>query len=346
MNRMGLPGLAAAAFSILVFAGCENAPTPQPVTPGSGGSGGVIGSGGRGGSGGGEQPGARGGSGGNGGPSAGAGGAGSGGASGGPTDAGSGMADAGGVQGGNSGRGDGGTIPGPRVDPGASETGNPPPIADGGTVPSADLDQRCTVPITFRNNAMGTPGGMIFAASIPDVVPAMQAHARAICKILYRNVAEVKNVTRQGFTIEPSSDIAYAVGGNITLSSDYVASFSRGKNKAAIDAEMHGVLVHEGTHVWQYTNGGGALVEAMADYVRYKAGFYTLARRGRGGNWDQPYTTGGFFIAWVEEKYDPDYGYKLNMGMKDRGFSYPAFVQKVTGKSIDAVWAEYQAAIR
>ena len=83
----------------------------------------------------------------------------------------------------------------------------------------------------------------------------------------------------------------------------------------------------------------------MADYVRYKAGFYTLARRNPGGNWSDPYTTGGFFIAWVEEKYDPDYGYKLNMGMKDRAFSYPKFVQEITKKSIDAVWADYQASL-
>jgi hypothetical protein len=32
--------------------------------------------------------------------------------------------------------------------------------------------------------------------------------------------------------------------------------------------------------------------------------------------------------------------------MRDRGFSYPAFVQQSTGKSVDALWAEYQAAIR
>ena len=193
---------------------------------------------------------------------------------------------------------------------------------------------------------MGNEGGKIFMGSVPDVTMVMQQHSRSICRILYRKVEEVKNVTQQGLTIEPNTTIAFAAASNITFSTDYIASFSSGKNKAAIDAELNGVLVHEGTHVWQYTNGGGALVEAMADYVRYKAGFYTLARRRPGGNWNQPYTTGGFFIAWMEEKYDPDLGYKINMGMKERGFSYPNFIQQLTGKSIDAIWAEYQAAIR
>lgn len=220
-----------------------------------------------------------------------------------------------------------------------------PPL-EGGTPPAAGLDQRCTVPVTFRDRGMGAAGAGIFNRTIADPAAAMQAHARAICRILYRKVEEVKNVTQQGLTVEPNTTIAFAAGSNITFSTDYIARFAQGKNQPAIDAELNGVLVHEGTHVWQYNNGGGALVEAMADYVRFKAGFYTLARRRPGGNWNQPYTTGGFFIAWVEEKYDPDFGYKVNMGMKDRGFSFPAMVQQVTGKSVDAVWADYQAAIR
>ena len=220
------------------------------------------------------------------------------------------------------------------------------PALEGGSVPSGGLDERCTVPGTFQDRSMGNEGGRVFKASIGDPVAVMQVHSRAICRILYRKPEEVKPVSRTGLAIEPNEIIAFAAGGNITFSTDYIASFSKGKSQAAIDAELNGVLVHEGTHVWQYTNGGGALVEAMADYVRYKAGFYTLSRRRPGGNWDQPYTVGGFFIAWMEEKYDPDLGYKINMGMKDRGFSYPAFIQRTLGKPIDALWAEYQAAIR
>jgi hypothetical protein len=237
----------------------------------------------------------------------------------------------------------GGVVPPRDLGSSAPEAGAAP---DGGTTRSAALDQHCTVPVTFTNNGMGNPGATIFTTSFPDAVATMQAHARAICRILYRKPEEVRVVKQQRLVLEPSTEIAFTAGASITFSTDYISEFARGKTKAAIDAELNGVLVHEGAHVWQYTNGGGALVEAMADYVRYKAGFYTLARRSRGGNWDQPYTTGGFFIAWVEEKYDPDYGYKLNMGMKDRGFSYPTFVQQVTRKPIATVWAEYQAAIR
>jgi hypothetical protein len=135
--------------------------------------------------------------------------------------------------------------------------------------------------VTFTNAAAATEGARIFTTAFPDAVATMQAHARTICRILYRKPEEVRAVKQQRLTLEPSSDIAYTVSSSITFSTDYIAEFARGKNQAAIVAELNGVLAHEGAHVWQYTNGGGALVEAMADYVRYKAGFYTLARRSR-----------------------------------------------------------------
>jgi hypothetical protein len=83
----------------------------------------------------------------------------------------------------------------------------------------------------------------------------------------------------------------------------------------------------------------------MADYVRFRSGFDKISRRRPGGNWSDPYTVGGFFIAWVEDKYDKDWGYKINMGMKTAGFSYPNFIMQTFGKTADALWAEYQADI-
>ena len=209
-----------------------------------------------------------------------------------------------------------------------------------------DLDKRCTVPVTFTNKVATSMGGMIFTREIPDAVAKSQEHSRIICNILYRKPEEVKNISRQGLTIDTDSGVAFTAGDNITFSSDYIANFSNGKSTAAINFELNGVLVHEGTHIWQYNNGGGWLVEAMADYVRYKAGFDKLSRRRPGGNWNQPYTVGGFFIAWIEEKYDHDFGYKVNMGMKNQGFNYANFIMQTFGKSADALWAEYQAAIK
>jgi len=215
---------------------------------------------------------------------------------------------------------------------------------EGGPPANSALDQACTPTITFNNRFPATTGGMRFDTAVPDPVATMQAHSRAICRWIYRKPEEVKRVTNLSLTIDNAGGVAYTSGSGINFSSNYIGGI--GGNAAAIAFEINGVLVHEGTHVWQNNNGGGALVEAMADYVRYRVGFDKLSRRRTGGNWSDPYTTGGFFIVWVEDKYDKDWGYKVNIGMKTPGFSYPNFIQQTFGKSADALWAEYQADIR
>jgi hypothetical protein len=334
------------------LAGCEPPPVSGGGTggssAGSGGSGGSA-TAGRGGSSGSGTGGATGsGSGTGGAPSTGGtGGSGTGGSAGGTGGSGT-----GGSAGGTGGTG--GSATGGAGGSGMSDAGRPErapdtmpttPPGDGGVGANPALDQKCTVPVTFRNEATGSAGGDAITKEFPDAVAMMQAHARTVCKILYRTPDEVKPVARQTLVIDMHDGVAYASGGEIHFSANYIGNFIRGKQPAAITLELNGVLVHESTHVWQYTNGGGWLVEAMADYVRYKSGFDRIQRRQRGGNWDSPYTTGGFFIHWIEEKYDKDFGYKVNMGMKNRNFSYPALVQQVTGKPVDTVWDEYQADI-
>jgi hypothetical protein len=332
------------------LAGCETPPVSGGGTGGSGGStGGRGGSGGsatagKGGAGGSGTGGATSTGGSSGGSAGGSGGTGTGGSGGTGTggSGGSGTGGSGGSAGGSGGAGGSG-MSDARVERAPDMMTTPP--GDGGVGSNPALDQKCTVPVTFRNEAMGSAGGDAITKEFPDAVAMMQAHARKVCNILYRSPDEVKPVTRQTLVIDMHDGVAYASGGEIHFSAVYIGNFVRGKQPPAITMELNGVLVHESTHVWQYTNGGGWLVEAMADYVRYKAGFDRIQRRQKGGNWDSPYTTGGFFIHWIEEKYDKDFGYKVNMGMKNRTFSYPALVQQVTGKPVDMVWDEYQADI-
>jgi hypothetical protein len=231
-----------------------------------------------------------------------------------------------------------------RPDGGAPRDGGGPVTSDSGPPSNPALDAVCTPKIVFNNMFPNTTGGMRFNTAMPDVTSAMQAHSQTICRWIYRKPEEVRKVTTLTVNIDNSDGVAFTSGSTINFSSTYIGGI--GGNAAAISFEINGVLVHEGTHVWQYDNGGGSLVEAMADYVRYRSGFDKLSRRHTGGNWSDPYTTGGFFIAWVEDKYDKDWGYKINMGMKTPGFSYPNFIQQTFGKSADALWAEYQADIK
>jgi hypothetical protein len=345
------PSLGLCALLALAVGGCDSAVSP-PGDPGAGGSaggaGGSAGAGGRGGTGtggggaGGAATGGASAAGGSGGGGSGTGGSSTGGRGGSGGAAGGANGGAGAGNGGNGG-GAGATDAGSdRLPPGDTAPGG-----DGGARPSnPEIDQRCTLPVTFRNTVATSQGGMIFDREIPQAVTTMQQIARTVCNILYRNVSEVKNVSKQGLTIDAHDGVAYAAGDTITFSADYIGNYSNGKSRADINFELNGVLTHESAHVWQYTNGGGWLVEAMADYVRYRGGFDKLSRRQRGGNWNSPYTTGGFFIVWIEDKYDKDFGYKVNMGMKNQNFNYASFVQQITGKPIDMVWQEYQNDIR
>jgi hypothetical protein len=237
---------------------------------------------------------------------------------------------------------DGGTNP--STDAGSSRDSAVPVNRDGGPSANPALDAACTPTIVFNNMFPNTTGGKRFTTAVPDPVATMQEISRTICKWIYRKPEEVRRVTTLTLNIDNDNGVAFTSGSTINFSSAYIGGI--GGTADAISFEIHGVLAHEGTHVWQYANGGGALVEAMADYVRYRSGYDKLSRRRTGGNWSDPYTTGGFFIVWVEDTYDKDWGYKVNMGMKNQGFSYPQFIQQTFGKTADALWAEYQAAIR
>jgi hypothetical protein len=226
---------------------------------------------------------------------------------------------------------------GPRIDAGLI-----PP--DGGPPSNPAVDTLCTPMVAFDNMFPTTTGGMRFNTHVPDVTATMQAHSRAICRWIFRTPEDVKRVSMVTVIIDNHAGVANAGGGTIRFSANYIGGI--GGNDAAVAFEINGVLVHEATHLWQYNNGGGALVEAMADYARFRVGYDRLSRRRTGGNWSDPYTTGGFFIAWVEDKYDKDWGYKVNMGMKTSGFNYANFIQATFGKSADDLWAEYQADIQ
>jgi len=218
------------------------------------------------------------------------------------------------------------------------------PSVDGGPPSNSAVDDLCTPKVVFTNMFPASTGGMRFDKAVPDVTATMQAHSRTICRWIFRKPEDVNRNAQVTLVIDNHDGVAETGGARIAFSANYIGGI--GGNDAAIAFEINGVLVHEATHIWQYDNGGGALVEAMADYVRYRSGFDKLSRRHTGGNWSDPYTTGGFFIAWVEDKYDQDWGYKINMGMKTPSFSYPKLIQDTFGKSADALWAEYQADIK
>jgi len=230
--------------------------------------------------------------------------------------------------------------------PGGKPDARPIPPGDaGGTDPA--MVAACTAQIEYVNTS--ARDGALFEQKVPDVSAFFHAKSLQVCLVLYRTAAEVPRRPRLKFVLEDDEGVAYTVCGDnncdeMHLNAGYLADYAASNDD--LEDEIHGVIVHELAHVYQHMDGPGGLIEGMADYVRHRAGYVPLSRRQPGGNWDDPYNTSAFFVAWLDDKY-PGLGYQLNQRMRadDRtAWSEQVFVD-LTGKDVDTLWREYQAAI-
>lgn len=110
------------------------------------------------------------------------------------------------------------------------------------------------------------------------------------------------------------------------------------------------VVTHEVMHIVQaYPNeaGPGWITEGIADYVRY-----TLGVDNAGANWKLPdykstqsykdaYRVTARFFVWVDKQHHGTIK-KLNTAMRTKTYT-DGFWEKETGKTVDALWAQYAA---
>jgi hypothetical protein len=212
-----------------------------------------------------------------------------------------------------------------------------PPGPDAGR--SGLFDEVCS-PEIIVDNSDPDGAGASFAKAVPDPNALLLATTRQLCEILYRAPGEPRAPRTITLRIYDFDGVANAGGERINLSTRHLANYQG----AALLNELRGVLMHEATHLYQYNDAPGGLIEGVADYVRIEAGLHSLNRRQRGGKWDDGYTTTGFFISWLDERY-ADFGYRLNLAltrMDSEPWSTDVF-QDLTGKSLDTLWTEYQA---
>ncbi|MCP4604599.1 MAG: hypothetical protein GY847_29435 [Proteobacteria bacterium] len=210
----------------------------------------------------------------------------------------------------------------------------------------------CKPTINFSNDAAYGDGAS-FDNAIPDAVAAMQDACCTVCSILYREASEAAHgPSVLNLSVYDFDGVAHAMAGNpatINISSRHTRNYS---GDAAV-LEFTGVMVHEGVHLYQNYSGEGGMGEGMADFVRIRAGHYQPGRRGKGGNWSDAYTTGGFFFSWLagpgllhDDGYDPpdpDIGWAINKKMGE-GWSRQLFIDRI-GVDVDTLWSQYQSEI-
>jgi hypothetical protein len=203
--------------------------------------------------------------------------------------------------------------------------------------PGAALDAACTPAVVFEN-LDAEADGQLFQTTLGDPAPLMQEASRRICRLLYHQAAEVPQRPTVKLVVEKKRGIAYSSHGEIHASSGYFAHYTRGD----VRQEILGVLHHELTHLWQ-SGGKSWVIEGIADYVRFRTGYFPVTNRHPGGRYDSSYQVTGFFFDWLETR-SPGFVYRLNQRLRQERFS-DAWFAELTGTPVEPLWAEYQASL-
>jgi hypothetical protein len=214
-----------------------------------------------------------------------------------------------------------------------------PPSDSGGGGPSP-FASVCTPTIQFENDS-AQGDGKLFDQNHPDPKTFLQSAALKVCEILYHQPSEVPKVPSIKFVVEDMDGVAYTAGHEVHLSSQYLKDY-----RGDLKTEISGVVHHEFTHVYQYNDGPGWLIEGMADFVRYRSGLIPPSNRGRGGHYDDAYQTTAFFLVWLDDAHQ-DFGYQMNQSLTDKDnkeWSTDVF-KALAGKDVDTLWSDYQDAI-
>ncbi|WP_148714094.1 basic secretory protein-like protein [Chitinolyticbacter meiyuanensis] len=213
---------------------------------------------------------------------------------------------------------------------------------------SAQFDPACNPTVVIDLQDPVGFAAFTSKATLDQLRQAIAQFARNDCAVLFKSPTEVENQPATlRVVIKAMDGVAYAGGNEITLSSSYIAGHSDPVK------ETLGVFAHEVTHIYQNNDrdaaeaeGRGAIIEGIADFVRYRNGYKTLANRRPGGSWKDAYDTTAFFLDWLDQRY-PGFVYRLNQALssRDRKQWTSAFFASDTGKSVDTLWAEYQQAL-
>lgn len=227
---------------------------------------------------------------------------------------------------------------------------------DAGSDPA--LDAACTPTVVVQVEDTSEKGAL-FTSAVSDPEAFVQAIGRDVCRILYRDAAEVRAANQITLILRDDPSVAgWKSGdvGNITvmISTNHLAAVNaRGDD---VKTEIAGVLTHEMTHMYQNDDkapGEGTyanlanVVEGIADAVRIRAKRPpTGAKPSKTGRWDdQGYWKPAYFLLWVDGQH-PGFLHDLNasMAIGDGEAWSPASFASITGETVDALWTSYASA--
>ena len=217
--------------------------------------------------------------------------------------------------------------------------------------------------IDFENLSPDTRGSAIYAAIIPNPEDYITKQARKVVETLYFSPEDsIPGIERIHYTLKEYDGVSAKDGAppaiSIVYSTKWIEKSFGEADTAKVDYETRGVLYHELTHGFQLEPQGigtygtnktfWAMIEGVADAVRYLNGGFTLADRPKGGNYMDGYRTTGFFLAWLTQEKDTDFLRKFNRStLEIIPWSFNEAIQYSLGadQDIDTLWKEYMAAM-
>jgi hypothetical protein len=194
----------------------------------------------------------------------------------------------------------------------------------------------------------GTVKQPIFVADT-STVPELQAWghvAQALCEVWYPKVCAILSVDdskrpaldKVTIFIEKMDGVAYAAGGNLHISADWVKSHPND----------YGMVIHELTHLVQRYPSYEAswLVEGIADYVRN--GYFEPAIALPTLNFEKAkhtdaYKTTAAFLIWLDKNGQKGIVQKLSNSLVANTYKDTTW-KELTGKDAAALWQDFAKA--
>jgi hypothetical protein len=207
----------------------------------------------------------------------------------------------------------------------------------------------CAPTVVFDNRDT-TASGQLFAQAIPDLATTLPCITRDVCDMLYRKTSEIKNITQITVITEAYDGISetYGSGTEATIHMSTLHMQQVTDAGGNLGDELRGIFYYHGTNIYQFDDGDGTanawLVEGVADFVRHSAGYLPDSQRMAGGKYNDGFETTGFFFVWLNASYT-DFVYSLNASLNPNDMITwtPQAFNDITGKSVDDLWAAYQA---
>ncbi|KAI1651433.1 BSP-domain-containing protein [Daldinia loculata] len=195
------------------------------------------------------------------------------------------------------------------------------------------------------------PGSSIFLSSV-NAATVLCSSIESIHKQLYSQSPSSPPPTRSVTLILRDMDgVAYTTGSDldsdhkeIHFSLRYISSIAPSSRQSD---EIHGVLLHELVHCYQWNGRGrapGGLIEGVADWVRLQSDLAPphWSREQIPAKWDVGYQGTAYFLEYLEDRFGKGTIRRMNEKLRKERYEEKAFWTELVGGPVEQLFEDYK----